>query len=288
MPQKRRSKSPAPKRQRDSRTPEKQRVFKELDKNHNGTLSIDEVEAALVHLGLSTATLQELFDEADADGSGEIDFEEYQTIVDSSEAWAAVYAKTSADILGELFDVGEQVLAPLHVVIRRQSSAPASVQGYTKPAFLVRAIGFCFALFDMSLLVPVVAVAAGFGRFFSGSPDFMMKLLFALPLLWLWWRVQLWGRGCAHFGHWLFNLTVLSCESGEPVGFGYMLARSILTFIFWGLSVGVMFAIDTLLVMSGGQHIVDRLLGGEVVCRAPVKIASVQDHMNAQLKTRRR
>ena len=108
MPQKRRSKSPAPKRQRDSRTPEKQRVFKELDKNHNGTLSIDEVEAALVHLGLSTATLQELFDEADADGSGEIDFEEYQTIVDSSEAWAAVNAKTSADILGELFDVGEQ------------------------------------------------------------------------------------------------------------------------------------------------------------------------------------
>jgi Ca2+-binding EF-hand superfamily protein len=98
-----RSKSPARARKRkteppSNKAPEKLRVFRELDTNHNGTLSIDEVEAALVHLGLSAAELQRMFDEADADGSGEIDFDEYASIVESSKEWGIINAKTNAEV----------------------------------------------------------------------------------------------------------------------------------------------------------------------------------------------
>jgi hypothetical protein len=87
-------------------------VFESFDKDASGAVSIDEMfeMCSNLNLGMSEDELRRLLSEADADGSGEIDFDEFVAALQKSlsgEAGAgaglgAVFAAQSRSMLGDL------------------------------------------------------------------------------------------------------------------------------------------------------------------------------------------
>merc|ERR550537_1116220 len=67
--------------------PELGNLFNKYDKDHGGSLSLSEVATMIGDMGLNPRTredqdeIKQLLDNVDADGSGELDFDEFQDLV---------------------------------------------------------------------------------------------------------------------------------------------------------------------------------------------------------------
>ena len=74
-------------------------VFARIDTDHNGTISVDELGAALAEfeIEVSEAELHDLVLEVDKDASGEVDLEEFQA------AFTSAYLSGGVDVYIPLF-----------------------------------------------------------------------------------------------------------------------------------------------------------------------------------------
>jgi hypothetical protein len=220
---------------------DKQMIFDKIDINGDGMISLYELEVALSQLGMSASKAQAMFLEADVDGNGEIDFDEYSSIVDRSSPWKQVQSLSARQQVELLLTAGSEVLKPVHDTIRMRNSQVTNIAAsggfnYVKPSGITRLV---FSIIGCILF------------------------LFA-PFFWL--------AGYPHAGYWLGNFMIVD-KSGHPVGFGYILARLILRGLLHGMAVPLPFLaplfplIDFVsVVCMGGKTLVDGMLGGTVVC----------------------
>ena len=79
------------------------KMFEKIDKDHNGTITIDELNALThdknwSHLGKSTAEWQQMLQQMDQNGNGEIDFSEFvQAVYDYSSLMSTEKIKNAFD-----------------------------------------------------------------------------------------------------------------------------------------------------------------------------------------------
>ena len=146
-------------------------VFDKLDTDGSGFLDVDEVEAALVHLKLSTGNLDGMFADADTDGDGQVDFAEFEAAIKTSKPWAKVENKTFAETVAKMLDAGDKVLEPVHRMVR-QCSVPAATEGHVKPSGGLRLAGSLVGSFvDTLALAIVIAVSCAVFVFCVGWDD---------------------------------------------------------------------------------------------------------------------
>ena len=77
-----------------------------IDKDGNGLLSHEEITEALTEFGLTAAQISDIIQEVDADGNGEIDYDEFLTMMRGSTIGIAAQSKVAT---GAATDVTENL-----------------------------------------------------------------------------------------------------------------------------------------------------------------------------------
>ena len=225
--------------------------FDSIDVDGSGYIDANELKRASAQLGFGNLTDHEiaaLLAEADTDNDGEIDFDEFQSIVLSAKGTSSKWANASAGALvwkryNSMLDAGEELLAPLHkaatntcekneegVYIPGGSRICALPSGSIVGSLIMVPIGAAIGAVVGASYIPLIENTV-WGReelqaemvAAIGLASTVVGLLFMVLSLGFFF-----GRSQGHFGHYLWGFKVVDAETHENASTTSLWARAFL------------------------------------------------------------
>ena len=214
--------------------------FDSIDVDGSGYIDANELKRASAQLGFGNLTDHEiaaLLAEADTDNDGEIDFDEFQSIVLSAKGTSSKWANASAGALvwkryNSMLDAGEELLAPLHkaatntcekneegLYIPGGSRICASMSGDIIIMLVLTPILMVVGATVSSSYQPLIQNAGSHFEQVALLNDMMAKVGITSTLLTALFNALslgfFFGRSQQHFGHYLWGFKVVDAKTHE-------------------------------------------------------------------------
>ena len=234
MPPRRRASSKKKKRAKSSSkkdSDELRKLFDSIDEDGSGTIDEDELIEGAGILGFGNLTpndINDLLTEADTNGDGFIDFNEFVAIVTGARFTSSKWKKSSMltqtrKRFNQVVADSEALFSSIHALTKANSYQ--TEEGRKIPSCMRFWSYLCgmFVPFVVGGLLSISLAAVGMesvgAMVFTTVVPF---LIFGLSLI-------AWNRSQAHIGHLMFGMKVIHYETGEDVGLGMLLLRNLLT-----------------------------------------------------------
>lgn len=264
----------------DSTTSKYKEIFNSIDTNGDGMIDLIELAHAVRgEIHFTPYRVQQLLEEADLDGNGKIDFNEFARVMEvhknavdswgmaSKSIWSNFWSRAK-----ETHEIIESVCAPARKLSREHSTTIlVEKKEFKEPSAALRVVAHVlgpFLLFWPCVFCFIPMIISPFLIIHCSIAAFLLCGFIALSAL---------SRGQTP-GHYVFGLQMVDSE-GNQAGFGTLLLKFILFLILNAVTVGCWEIIDGLWLMCNGHTLSDRFLGVIVVCRKdPVVTTYVSAH----------